>query len=214
MHLAIFGGTFNPVHYGHLRGAEEVLASTQADKALFIPVFAPPHKDTGALAPAVDRMEMVRLAIEGNPAFELSGIEVDRGGVSYTIDTLKEILDTYTPSPELSLVIGTDSFNEFSSWHEYLDIIECANLVVIERPSVVLKEISEVLPVELARSFCYDSLDDSFKNSGERSIKFLGSASADISSSMIRALVGRGESARHLTPDKVIDYIEKNGLYR
>ena len=214
MHLAIFGGSFNPVHYGHLRGAEVVLASTKADRALFIPVSAPPHKDTCSLAPPEHRMEMIRLAIEGNPAFVLSALEVDRGGVSYTIDTLREILDNYTPRPELSLVIGTDSFNEFSSWREYLEIVELASLVVIRRPGTPLKDISEVLPVELARSFCYDSKDGSFKNSKERSIKFLDSASMDISSSMIRASLAARESIKHLTPDKVIDYIEENGLYR
>lgn len=190
-----------------------MLAKTRADKALFIPVFAPPHKDTGSLAPAVHRMEMIRLAIEGNPAFELSDIEVLRGGVSYTIDTLTEILDTYTPRPIISLVIGTDSFNEFSSWREYLEIIKLANLVVIQRPGMALKELAEVLPVELARSFCYDSKDCSFKNSEGRAIKFLSSARVDISSSMIRDSLSRHESVRHLMPDKVIDYIKKNGLY-
>ncbi len=214
MHLAIFGGTFNPVHYGHLRGAEAVLANTQADKALFIPVSTPPHKDQTSLVPAVHRVEMLRLAIEGNPAFALSTMEVDRGGVSYTIDTLTEIFDTYSPRPEVSLVIGTDSFNEFSSWHRYLEIIELANLVVIGRAGMELKEISEVLPVELAGSFCYDSKDDVFKSPEGRFIKFLDSASVDISSSMIRDLIARGEGLKHLMPDKVIDYIKENGLYR
>lgn len=214
MHLAIFGGTFNPVHYGHLRGAEEVLDKTRADKALFIPVFKPPHKDAGSLASPVHRLEMLRLAIEGNPSFVLSTMEVDRGGVSYTIDTLAQIFDTYSPRPEVSLVIGTDSFNDFSSWHRYLEIIELANLVVISRAGLELKEISEVLPVELATSFCYDSKDDVFKGPGGRSIKFLSSASVDISSSMIRDLVARGEGLKHLMPDKVIDYIKENRLYR
>lgn len=214
MHLAIFGGTFNPVHYGHLRGAEAVLAAALADKALFIPVFKPPHKDTSSLAPPVHRVEMLRLAIEGNPAFALSTMEIDREGLSYTIDTLTEIFDTYRPRPEVSLVIGTDSFNDFSSWHRYLEIIELANLVVIGRGTMELNEISEVLPVELANSFCYDSSDDLFKGPKGRFIKFLSSASVDISSSMIRDLVARGEGLKHLLPDKVIDYIKENGLYR
>jgi nicotinate-nucleotide adenylyltransferase len=214
MHLAIFGGTFNPVHYGHLRGAEAVLATALADKALFIPVFKPPHKDAGSLAPPEHRLEMLRLAIEGNPAFALSTMEIDRGGLSYTIDTLAEIFDTYSPRPEVSLVIGTDSFNDFSSWHRYLEIIELANLVVIGRGEMEQNKISEVLPVELATSFCYDSTDDLFKDSKGRFIKFLSSASVDISSSMIRDLVARGEGLKHLLPDKVIDYIKENGLYR
>ncbi len=214
MHLAIFGGTFNPVHYGHLRGAEEVLDKALADKALFIPVFKPPHKDAAGLAPPVHRVEMLRLAIEGNPAFALSTMEVDREGVSYTIDTLTEIFDTYSPRPVVSLVIGTDSFNDFSSWHRYQEIIDLANLVVISRVGPELKEIGEVLPVELAASFCYDSTDDLFKGSEGRFIKFLSSASVDISSSMIRDLVARGEGLKHLMPDKVIDYIKENGLYR
>lgn len=118
MHLAIFGGTFNPVHFGHLRGAEEVLAKTTVDKVLFIPVAKPPHKDSGELISPAHRIEMLRIATEGNPVFDISELEVERGGLSYTIDTLNEVLDTYTPRPALSLIIGTDSFNELSSWHK------------------------------------------------------------------------------------------------
>lgn len=214
MHLAIFGGTFNPVHYGHLRGAEEVLAKTEVEKVLFIPVASPPHKDPGELTPQTHRMEMLRLAIEGNPAFAISEVEFKRGGVSYTIDTLREILKAYTPEPTLSLVIGTDSFNELSTWHKYAEILELVNLVVIRRPGERIETIEDVLPVELACAFCYDSKVDLFLNSNGRSIKFLDSVMMDISSSMIREFVGRMESVRHLTPNKVVDYIDKNDLYR
>jgi nicotinate-nucleotide adenylyltransferase len=213
MHLAIFGGTFNPVHYGHLKGAEAVLAEIKAEKALFIPVAEPPHKEAADLASPAHRLEMIRLAISGNPFFALSDIEVTRGGLSYTIDTLTEILDTFEPRPKLTLVIGTDSFNEFSSWRDYRGIIELADLVVIRRPGMEIKELQEVLPVELARSFCYDSVDDVFKNESSRTIKFLSYGGSDISSSMIRELIGRGESIKHLTPDEVVDYIKEKGLY-
>jgi nicotinate-nucleotide adenylyltransferase len=214
MHLAIFGGTFNPVHYGHLRGAREVLDKSNADKVLFIPVAKPPHKGIGELASADHRMEMLSLAIEGDPAFALSELEVLRGGLSYTVDTLNEILASYTPKPLLSLIIGTDSFIELSSWHKYKEILELSDLVVIKRPGEDRVKIEDVLPVELAGSFCYDSKVGSFLNSDGRSIKFLDSVVTDISSSMIREFIGRGESVRHLAPDKVVDYIEKNGLYR
>jgi nicotinate-nucleotide adenylyltransferase len=214
MHLAIFGGTFNPVHYGHLRGAQAVLDKTTADRVLFIPVATPPHKDREELISANHRMEMLRLAIEGSTAFALSALEVNRGGVSYTIDTLTEVLDTYTPEPTLSLVIGTDSFNDLCSWRQYKDILKLADLAVIRRPGEPPWKIEDVLPVELASSFCYDSKDDSFKNSHGRAIKFLDSAMMDISSSMIREFIVRGESVRHLTPERVVDYIDKNGLYR
>ncbi|MBE9531918.1 MAG: nicotinate (nicotinamide) nucleotide adenylyltransferase [Proteobacteria bacterium] len=214
MHLAIFGGTFNPVHFGHLRGAEEVIEKSSADRVLFIPVARPPHKDDVELSSPEHRLEMLRLAIEGNPAFAISELEIKRGGISYTIDTLSEILDSYSDKPDLSLVIGTDSFNELSSWHRYVDILRLANLIVIRRPGEEREKIEDVLPVELAGSFCYDSKVDVFLNSEGRSIKFLDSVQMDISSSMIREFISRGESVRHLTSDKVVDYIEKNKLYR
>lgn len=214
MHLAIFGGTFNPVHYGHLRGAQEVLVSIKADKVIFIPVAKPPHKDTVELASSDHRMEMLRLAIDGEPVLALSDVEISRGGISYTIDTINEILALYTPEPTLSLIIGTDSFNELSSWHRYEDILRLVDIVVIGRPGERVETIEDVLPVELASSFCYDSKVGAFVNPKGRTITFLDSAQMDISSSMIREFVGRGESVRHLTPDKVVDYIEKNALYR
>ncbi len=213
MHLAIMGGTFNPIHNGHLGGAREVLLLTGAERVLFVPAFDPPHKKVCDRVSASARLEMVRLAIEDEPAFELSDIELRRGGTSYTIDTLDEILKIFGPGTELSLVIGSDSFNEFPTWHRYGDILKMTKLLVMARPGSPAGRVEEVL-VELKREFCYDFESDTYKSPIYRSIKFLKTTPVNISSSEIRRMVAEGADTSDFLPPKVASFIEKKGLYR
>ena len=212
MHLAVMGGTFNPIHNGHLGGAREVIALTSADKVLFVPAARPPHKEVGEGVPALVRLEMVRLAIEGEPDFELSDIELKRGGTSYTIDTLASILDEAGEAGEdmeLSLIIGGDSFNEFSTWHRYADILRIANLVVMERPGSPVGRVEEVL-VELRHEFCYDFESDTYKSPKYKSIIFPKITPTDISSTEIRRMVGEGADTGEFLPPAVAAFIEED----
>ena len=211
MRIAVHGGTFDPIHYGHLRAAEEVSEGIGLDKVLFMPAFQPPHKPEEKITQAQARLEMIRLAIKDNPRFEASDIEMKRGGRSYTVDTVRELKKE---GLSLYLIVGNDSFNEITTWCEYEEIIGLAGLIVVPRPGYPVKKVAEVLPVELARKFWYDSATDSYQNSWGTSVVYFKTTLMDISSSEIREMVRRGLSVRYLMPTSVIDYIAKEGLYR
>ncbi|MDO8425896.1 MAG: nicotinate-nucleotide adenylyltransferase [Deltaproteobacteria bacterium] len=212
MRIAVLGGTFNPVHYGHLRIAEEVREALGLDKALFIPTSLTPLKEEEPISPEA-RLEMLKLAIRDNPHFEASDIEIKRGGRSYTVDTVRE-LKRADKGLKISLVVGNDSFNTIASWCEYEELFKSANFVVVQRPGYPVKKPGEALPVELARKFWYDSNADSFMNSYGNSLTYLSTTLLDISSSEIRRRVKEGGSIRYLLPEGVIDYITKKGYYR
>lgn len=133
MNIGIFGGTFNPPHYGHLIVGESVRDTLRLDRVLFVPTSTPPHKGVHALAPARDRFVMTELAVDGNPYFEASDAEVGRGGLSYTVDTLREMGRRY-PGARPKLLIGADNLYEFDGWKSPDEILELADLVVMTRP--------------------------------------------------------------------------------
>lgn len=211
MRVAVFGGTFNPVHYGHLRLAEEAKEACGLDRVVFMPTFITPHKLTESLTPARVRFELVKSAIEDNPGFSVSDLEIRREGRSFTVDTVRELLKEDT---EVFLILGSDSFNDIASWHEYEDLLRLASFIVAPRPNHLPKPLEEVLPVELAAKFCYDSRVKGFVNSGGNSITYLDTTPIDISSSDIRERVRGGRSVRYLLPDSAIEFIRKEGLYR
>lgn len=220
MRIALFGGTFNPVHYGHLRIAQEVIEDGSVDKIVFVPAYAPPHKPEAHVADAADRLAMLALAIKGNERFALSDIEIRRGEVSYTIDTLRQIKER---PPEdfkgygemsLSLIVGSDAFNDINSWCEYEEIFKLASIIVVTRPGFAVKKPGEVLPVELARKFWYDSGTQSYQNSYGNSLIYLSTTLIGISSSDIRERIRDGSSVRYMMPDDVLGYIKSKDLYR
>lgn len=213
MHIAILGGTFNPVHYGHLRGAEEAREELSADKVLFIPTSLPPHKEPCALAPAEARLRMLREAVKRNPLFAVSDIEVKRGGRSYTIDTLKELKELYGEASELTLIIGSDSFNELRSWYKINEIVSLASIAVFKRPGIPAKEPGDALPVELADDFCYDLVKGHYANSSGKRLIFLDSTLLGISSTAIRKIASEGKSLGYIVPHGVIEIILNEGLY-
>lgn len=211
MRIAVFGGTFNPVHYGHLRLAEEARETCGLDQVVFMPTYVTPHKLTESLTPARVRFELVRRAIEDNPGFSVSDIEIRREGRSFTVDTVRELLQDNASS--VSLILGSDSFNDIASWHEYEDLMGMASFIVAPRPNHPPKALDKVLPVELAAKFWYDSGVNAFVNSGGNSITYLETTPIDISSSDIRERVGKGRTVRYLLPDSAIEFIKKEGLY-
>ena len=212
MRIAVFGGTFNPVHYGHLRLAEEAREICGLDRVVFMPTFITPHKLTESLTPARFRFELVKAAIEDNPGFSISDLEIRREGRSFTVDTVRELLKE--PDTEVFLILGSDSFNDIASWYEYEDLLSLASFIVAPRPNHPPKPLEEVLPVELAAKFWYDSRVMGFVNSNGNSITYLDTTPIDISSSDIRERVRRGRTVRYLLPDTVIEFIRKEGLYR
>lgn len=189
--LGVFGGSFNPPHVGHLAVAEAAAQAAGLDEVLWMPAATPPHKrDDPSLASADDRLAMVRLATQGNTRFRVSDAEVRRDGVSYTVDTLRE-LHGEIPDAHWHLLIGGDSLDAFASWREPDAIVGLARLIVYARPGA-----SGQVPEGLAP----------FVDRVEGPL-------LDLSSTQLRQRIAAGRTVRYLVPDAVRDYITRHGLY-
>lgn len=192
MRIGIYGGTFNPIHVGHLIVIESVREQMQFDRLLFVPSASTPNKNDPALAPAADRLQMARLALEGNPDCEVSDIEIARGGLSYTIDTLRALGERH-PGAELFLIIGADNLLEFPSWKAPQEILERAQLVVMNRPGYAA-------PVD--------------RSEVSRLARHVHVPQIGVSGTDIRRRVKMGRSIRYMVPRSVEEYIRLKGLYR
>jgi nicotinate-nucleotide adenylyltransferase len=211
--LGILGGTFNPIHLAHLRSAEELAEGLHLDRVLFIPSASPPHKRSEQVAPAHHRLAMVRLALRGNRCFRVSTIEINRGGCSYSVDTLRMLRQRWGQRVEIFFVVGIDAFREVEMWKEYTEIFSLAHIVVISRPPDTVRPRRALLPVAVRRQFCYLSEREGFINRAGQKILFRQVTALDISASDIRARLARGRSIRYLLPLSVQRYIEKHRLY-
>jgi nicotinate-nucleotide adenylyltransferase len=189
MKLAILGGTFNPVHVGHLFLAEEVISLLHYDRVLFIPAFMPVHKERGRMAPPSHRRRMLELALQDAPHFSLDDCELRRGGPSYSVDTVREIVSAYAVEGKPGLVIGDDLAPEFHTWKEAEQLAALVDLIVARRNSGTAADIGYPCT-------CIEN-------------RLL-----PVSSSEIRDRIAAGRSIRYLVPDAVIDYIDRYGLYR
>lgn len=214
MRAAVYGGTFDPIHYGHLRVAEEVREGFALDSIIFVPTYVNPFKEDEVTSPPEVRIELVRLAIEGNQGFVVSDIETRRPETSYTINTVKTLKEERGEGFELSLIVGTDSFNDIRMWCAYEELFEHASFIVVPRPGHEPKKPGEALPVELARKFWYDSEGECYRNSFGTTITYVDTTLLDISSTDIRRRVAEGRSIRYLVPRNVERYITEHGLYR
>lgn len=194
----IFGGSFNPIHYGHLMICEYIKEEMGLDKVIFIPTGNPPHKDLGVSAE--DRYEMVRLAISPNPDFEISDIETTRVNLSYTVDTIRELKKIYKEE-KLYFLIGLDSLFQLKTWKKIGDLSQEIEFVVALRPGYIDKE-------EINREI--DFLRENFGTK----INLIKTPLYEISSTDLRERIHEGKSLRYLIPKKVLDYIEESGFYK
>src|SRR5215471_9254247 len=144
MRLGVLGGTFNPIHNGHLAIARQTREALGLDRILFIPTNDPPHKPHQGLAPAKDRYEMVRLAIDSDPLFVISDVELRRSGTSYSIDTVRQLQHEYGPQTHLFFLIGLDAFLEFPTWHEPDTLLTLCSFVVISRPGISFRSLANM----------------------------------------------------------------------
>ncbi len=215
--IGILGGTFNPVHCGHLAASEEVLKRLRLDRVLFVPASVPPHKTDEDLPSPGQRLDMVRLAIAGNPSLTLSDIEVMRGGPSYTIDTVRSLRSVH-PGADLFFITGIDSFLDIRTWHEWEQLLSACAFVVLSRPGYHFTDLIKL--GFLDRSFDELALLDSGKvrETAVRTargweIHLEAGFSSTISSTEIRRRVREGHSLKYLLPDAVEHYIITNGLY-
>ena len=214
MKIGLFGGTFDPIHWGHLRSAEEVREAFGLDRILFIPVAIPPHKSKNEATPARDRLKMVRLAIAKNPGFAASSVEVDRRGKSYSIDTLRYFAARQKKGDALYFILGLDAFKDIGSWKDFEKIFPLCRLIVTSRPgwgnSLALRDI----PIAARKLFCYDPKIKSFRHKSGTHLHTIKLTDIAISASEIRARVRNRKSIRYLVPSEVGAYIKRRGLYR
>ena len=211
--LGLFGGTFNPIHYGHLRTAEEVVEALDLTRLWFIPAALPPHKTERQLPSFETRLEMTRLAVGRHPQISVSDIEGRRPGKSYSIETLRQIRREYGREWELYFVLGLDAILEITTWKDYAELFTLCHFVVLDRPGYDRGELEEVLRREVHPQF--EALPEAagFQHPGGYQVLFLATTLLDISATRIRRLVGQGRSSRYLLPEKVRRYIIKHKLY-
>jgi len=208
--IGIFGGTFDPIHYGHLRAALDVMEALGLDEIRFLPLQHAVHR-AQPLADSGLRLAMLQAALHGEPRFRADDRELTRGGRSYTLDTLRSLREELGGEQPLCLLLGGDAFNGFLSWHEPEQVAELAHLVVMQRPGYHLPSDSVLqMMVERRGSDLAAELRDA---PGGR-IRFQPVTQLDISASDIRERIAEGRSARYLTPDPVLALIDEHGLYR
>jgi nicotinate-nucleotide adenylyltransferase len=196
---ALFGGSFNPIHYGHLLLADEVRERLALDRVVFMPAGVPPHKPAAEIAPASDRYTMVSLAIADNPAFEVSDLEMRRAGPSYTVDTLVAL---GVPRAELFLLIGSETFLDLLSWREPRRVASLCRLAVVPRTGSTFDRESDAAR-KVVREIAI-APDD---------VLVTHATSLPVSASEIRARVAGGRSLRYRVPPAVADYIVRQRLY-
>lgn len=210
------GGTFNPVHYGHLAASEEVRERLKLDLVLFVPSFLPPHKPEEDIPSAAQRLEMVRLAIDGNPHFAVSDIEVKRGGRSYTIDTIDTLRSLY-PGSELFFITGLDSFLEIRTWNRWESLLTRCTFVVLSRPGYRFSDLLKIDFMKNAKqellSLDREEVRQAQAKPGPFTVYLQMISHYDISSTDIRKRIREGRSIKYLLPERVEHYIINNKLY-
>ena len=188
MKIGILGGTFNPIHLGHLILAEEIREKIGLDRVIFVPTYLPPHKDNSNIASAQMRLAMIKLAIVGNKNFAISDIEIKRGGRSYTIDTIKEFNQKY-PGDELYFITGSDLLTYLEEWKDLNEIIKIVKFIVATRPGYPLEKIPAYISTVDIRA-------------------------VDISAFEVRERIRENKSFRYLVPDVVFRYIIRKRIYK
>lgn len=210
--IGVFGGTFNPIHMGHLRAAEEVAEALELEKVLFVPSAEPPHKDERALAPAALRLEWVRAAIDGNPRFEAEPLEVERGGPSYSVDTLRALGERVAPG-RLVFIIGRDAFAEIGGWREPEALFELASFAVMTRPPALAGPLAEWLPPLAARLFELGEDGVGRHRAAGTWLRLVEISALDVSASDLRARLREGRSVRYLLPEAIRRAVLESGVY-
>lgn len=212
--VGLFGGTFDPVHTGHLRAGEEIREMLGLSKVYFIPSALPPHKESSEVTPSRHRLKMLDLALDSNPFFEICDYEIEQRSTSYTIETLKHLTGLHTDY-EFYFIVGHELFMEIETWKDYKELFKLSNFAVITRPGFSNGTIPK-LPLALRADFSYDKNTDNvifYRNKNSKIIAFTQIRGLEISSTEIRRLIKGEKSIRYLVPEQVEEYITSNMLY-
>jgi len=218
--IGLFGGTFNPLHNGHLQVAEDVMAGFNLEKIYFIPSAVPPHKGTDGLAGIKDRFQIIKTAMSLGNGFTVSDVEIDRQGPSYTIDTVMYFKDKLPASMPCYLIVGMDAFLEIDTWKSYKTLFDLIPLIVMTRPAKgtqtvtrFVEELKQYIHAHVDSGYDFLEHKSCFVHPEKQSVYLCYVTPVDISSTQIRNYLRRGVSIKHLVPDLVEKYIHKKGLY-
>jgi nicotinate-nucleotide adenylyltransferase len=212
--IGILGGTFDPIHYGHLRLAEELGERLRLEEVRFFPSGTPPHRSAPAVT-ADHRLAMTRLAAAGNARFAVDDRELRRAGPGYTFDTLKDLRADLGDARPLALLLGADAFLEFATWHRWREIFGLAHVAVAHRPGFPVERWAERMPEPLAREYSARLMQQplAIHLSPAGGIVIVPFTALEISATAIRDMLHAGVSPRYLLPGAVLDYIRSHGLY-
>jgi nicotinate-nucleotide adenylyltransferase len=218
--IGLFGGTFNPIHLGHLRAAQEVKDGFGLAKVYFIPSAIPPHKGFSGLAKAQDRYQMLAEAIYDNPGFVASDVEIKREGRSYTIDTVLHFLSILEKDTPCYLIVGSDAFLEIDTWKSYRELFDLIPFIVMKRPSEIsgpgdfYNTLAQFITSNITGGYELSKDASCFQHAVKKPVCFYDVTPMDISSTRIRDRVRQGLSVKYLVPDVVDKYIQTKGLYQ
>ncbi len=213
MRLGILGGTFDPIHLGHLRVAEEITEKLKLERLFLIPSAVPPHKGTKPVTPFEHRFAMTQLAAQESPKFEALDLEGRRQGYSYSVETLRELHQIFRPDPVLFFIIGMDAFLEIKTWKDYERLFDYAHFVVITRPGSPYRELEPFLS-SLGIDFIRSDEEGVFLHSSGNKIICEQTTHMDVSSTQIREKAMAGKSIRFLVLESVRSYIIEKELYK
>jgi nicotinate-nucleotide adenylyltransferase len=211
--LGILGGTFDPIHLGHLRTAEEIGQELGLEKVYLIPSASPPHKTSEPVAPFHHRLTMAQLAVGDSALLEVLDLEGKRPGFSYSIETLREFHHIFSPDPELYFILGIDAFLEIKTWKEYEKLFCYAHFVIIERAGFHPRDLEAFL-LNIGLNVKKTKRPDVLEVRSGNTVILKTPTLMDISSTRIRKWVANGKSIRFLLPERVMNYIMEKGLYR
>jgi nicotinate-nucleotide adenylyltransferase len=208
--VGLFGGTFNPIHLGHLRGAEDIREIFHLEEVIFVPSSIPPHKTSEEVIEASHRLEMVRLAVSGNPYFSVSDVEISRPGKSYSIETIRFFREKRQDA--FFFILGSDAFVEIETWKEFQNLFFLCHFIVMTRPGS--QKETPPLPRALVPSFRYASKEKAWVHVSGYMLYIKEISFLDISSTKVRELIEKGRSVKYLIPTEVEAYVKQHGLYR
>lgn len=212
--VGLFGGTFDPIHYGHLKAANDISAKLNLDRIYFIPAYIPPHKTDLGITSSHHRLEMVKRAIQGSLKFSVSEYELNKKEISFSIETIKHYKNLLPTEAELYFIVGTDAFLGISTWKEVPEIFANCNMIVVSRPGYTLKPFDQIIKnPKLFKEFVMIKDGEEYKHYTGHYIYLFQLGSIDISSTELRKRIAEGKSFASYLPDAVIDYIHTHSLY-
>ena len=220
MRFGLFGGTFNPVHLGHLRAALEVKEGFELSEIFLIPAALPPHKTPGEVVDAGDRLKMLNLAIENKAGFSVSDIELRRSGPSYTIDSVRYFKSTLPEPSKIYLVMGLDAFLEIDTWKSYEELMVEVSIIVVNRPigdrllsGAGWELLDDYLTSGISGGYKFSESQSCYLSDDKQPIYIFNVTALDISSTRIRGLIKEGRSIGYLVPREAAEFIKSRGLY-